>query len=83
MSQRECVKCRAVRLCRGKTQSDGAAPASAASLSLSLPAASRSDTGVRLSSPGEVEKIVEGAEGWGCVWIRTEYGCKHVLFLKE
>lgn len=53
------------------------------SLSLSLPAASRSDTGVRLSSPGEVEKIVEGAEGWGCVWICTEYGCKHVLFLKE
>lgn len=51
--------------------------------SLSLPAASRSDTGVRLSSPGEVEKIVEGAEGWGGVWICTEYGCKHVLFLKE
>lgn len=81
MSQRECVKCRSARLCRGKTLSDGAAPASAASLS--LPAASRSDTGVRLSSPGEVEKIVEGAEGWVCVWICTEYGCKHVLFLKE
>lgn len=44
-----------------KTQCDGVAPASAASLALSLfLTASRSDTGARLSSPGEAENIVEG-----------------------
>lgn len=55
-----------------KTQCDGAGPASAASLS--LPTASRSDTGARLSSPGEVKNIVEGGESrvcaYVCVWLR-------------
>lgn len=60
MSQRECVKRRAGRLCREKHRVMELLPGSLCLQPLS-------DTGARLSSPGEVEKIVEDAESKVCV----------------
>lgn len=77
MSLRECVKRRAARLCREKHSVMELLLLSAASLS-SLPTAPPSDTGPRLSSPGEVENIVEGGGSWVDV-IRETSACVRTI----